>query len=174
VVQTDGNPRNFIAPTKAAIAKVDKNQPVTRVRTIAEIANGAVARPRFRAQLVGTFAAMALVLAAVGVFGVLAFSVHRRVREFGLRMALGAQPGDVLRMVLGGAFKVTLIGIVIGMIAAAVLVKSLSTLLFGVAPFDPITFIIAPAILAMTALIAGAVPAWRAVHVDPVRALRQD
>jgi putative ABC transport system permease protein len=174
VVQTEGNPRNYIGPAKAAIAKVDKNQPVTRVRTIAEIATGAVARPRFRAQLVGTFATMALVLAAVGVFGVLAFSVHRRVREFGLRMALGAQPSDVLRMVLGGAFKVTATGIVIGLIAAALLVKSLSTLLFGVAPFDPLTFIVAPAILALTALIAGAVPAWRAVHVDPVRALRQD
>jgi ABC-type antimicrobial peptide transport system permease subunit len=139
-----------------------------------EVAADSVAQPRFRSELVGTFAGLALTLAAVGIFGVLAFVVSQRTREFGIRMALGARAGDVLRLVIAGGFKIVAIGIVIGLAAAAALARLLTTLLFGVKPLDPATFLGAPAVLALVALAACAVPALRAARVDPVIALRQE
>ena len=111
----------MLPAVRAAVARVDKERPVTRVRTIDVVAAEATSRPRFRAVLVGLFAALALGLAMVGVFGVLAYSVQQRVREFGVRIAMGARASDVMRLVLGSAAKLTLIGLAIGLIAAAVL-----------------------------------------------------
>jgi putative ABC transport system permease protein len=124
--------------------------------------------------LVGTFAAVALALAMVGVFGLLAYSVQQRLREFGVRIAMGAAASDVMRLVLGNAAKLTLIGLAVGMIAAAALTRYLSTLLYAVKPLDPITFVAVPVVLIVTAAIAVAAPAWRAARVDPVVAFRAE
>jgi putative ABC transport system permease protein len=165
---------SFLPAVKAAIARVDKDQPLTRVRTMDEIAAQSTSQPRVRAALVGVFAALALLLAAVGIFGALAFSVGQRAREFGIRVALGARTHDVLRLVLGRAMAMTATGVAIGLTAAAVLTRFLGTLLFAVKPTDPVTFAAAAAVLASAALVASAVPAWRATRVDPAVALRQE
>jgi putative ABC transport system permease protein len=163
-----------VPAVKAAIARVDKDQPVTRVRTIEVVASEATARPRFRAVLVGTFAALGLALAMVGVFGVLTYSVQQRVREFGVRMAIGAGVREVLRLVLGGAARLTLAGLVIGLGAAALLSRWLATLVFPVSPLDPVTFATVPLVIVVTAAIAVAAPAIRATRVDPVVAFRSE
>jgi putative ABC transport system permease protein len=123
---------------------------------------------------VGTFAALALVLAAVGIFGVIAFSVSQRMREFGIRMALGATEGNILRLVAKSGVKMTVLGLAIGLGGSAWITQSISSLLYGVKPLDPLTFAAAPAILAIVALTASVVPAMRATRVDPVVALRQE
>ena len=174
-VKPQSGPAEALLPTvRAALARVDKERPVTRVRTIDVVASEATARPRFRAVLVGTFAAVALALAMVGVFGLLAYSVQQRLREFGVRIAMGAAASDVMRLVLGNAAKLTLIGLAVGLIAAAALTRYLSTLLYAVKPLDPITFIAVPVVLIVTAAIAVAAPAWRAARVDPVVAFRAE
>jgi putative ABC transport system permease protein len=174
-VRPQSGPAEALLPTvRAALARIDKERPVTRVRTIDVIASEATSRPRFRAVLVGTFAAVALALAMVGVFGVLAYSVQQRVREFGVRVAMGAAASDVMRLVLGNAARLTLIGLAVGLIAAAVLTRYLSTLLYAVTPLDPITFIAVPVVLIITAAIAVAAPVWRAARVDPVVAFRAE
>jgi putative ABC transport system permease protein len=173
-VQTASEPTVLLTAVKTAIARVDKDQPVTRVRTMEEVAAEATSQPRFRAELVGAFAVLALMLAAVGIFGVLAFSVGQRVREFGIRVALGARSHDVLRLVLGSALKMTVAGVAIGLTAAALLTRFLGTLLFEITPIDPITFAGTAGILATAALIACALPAWRATRVDPAVTLRQE
>jgi putative ABC transport system permease protein len=139
-----------------------------------DIASQSVARPRFRAQLIGAFAFLALVLAAAGVGGVLACAVGQRVREFGIRRALGAQKGDILGLVLAGGARMLTVGLVLGLAAAAGLTRSLASLLYGVRPLDPISFVTAPIVLTAVALLACAAPAWRAARVDPSVALRQD
>ena len=173
-LKTAGPPATLITPVRAAIAGIDKDQPVTRMRTMDEVAAEATERPRFRAALVSVFAAMALVLAAVGIFGVLTFSVRERRREFGVRMALGATSVDILRLVLGAGVRIAGSGALIGVASAAVLTRTLASLLFGVTPLDPMTFAAAPALLVITALIACVGPAVRAVRVDPAVTLRQE
>ena len=173
-VQTAGEPIAVLPAVKKAIARIDKDQPLTRIRTMEDVAAAATSQPRFRAELVGMFAALALVLAAVGIFGVLAFSVGQRTREFGIRVALGARSRDVLRLVLGGALKMTGAGVGIGLVAAALLTRLLGTLLFAVQATDPVTFAGTAAVLAATALAACALPAWRATRVDPAVTLRQE
>jgi putative ABC transport system permease protein len=173
IVRPQSGPAEALLPAvRAAIARVDRERPVARVRTIDVVAAEATSRPRFRAVLVGTFAALSLGLAMVGVFGLLAYSVQQRVREFGVRIAMGAAASDVLRLVLGDAAKLMLIGLVLGLTAAAALSRYLTTLLYEVRPLDPLTFIAVPVVLLVTAAIAVATPAWRAARVDPVVAFR--
>jgi putative ABC transport system permease protein len=174
VQPASGSAETLAPAVRAAIASVDKDRPVSRVRTIDTVAFQANARPRFRAVLVGSFATLALVLAMVGVFGVLAYSVQQRMREFGVRMAMGARVGDVLRLVLTGAARLTIIGIGVGLTTAAALSRFLATLVFPVAPLDPVTFTVVPLLLLATAAIAVAAPAWRAARVDPVVAFRNE
>jgi putative ABC transport system permease protein len=175
LVRSAGGSAAALAPSvRAAIGRVDKTRPLTRVQTLADIERGATARWRFRAQLVGAFATLALTVALVGVFGVLAYSVQQRTREFGVRMALGARRSDVLNLVLSGAARVVGIGAVVGLIAAALLTRSITTLLFAVTPLDPATFIVATALLLVTAAAATAGPAWRASRVDPIVTFRND
>jgi ABC-type antimicrobial peptide transport system permease subunit len=135
---------------------------------------GDLGQLKFRAVLVGTFATVALVLAMIGVFGVFAYSVQQRMREFGVRVAMGARMRDVLRLVLAGAARLTGIGIVIGLATAAALGRFLATLVFPVTPLDPVTFAVVPIVLIATAAIAVAAPAWRAARVDPVVAFRNE
>jgi putative ABC transport system permease protein len=172
-------PREGAAETLApairrAIASVDKDLPISRVLTLDDVARRATARPRFRAQLVIAFAVLALTLATVGVFGVLAYSVQQRTREFGVRIALGATMADVMRLVLTGAARYTAFGVAIGLALAAVASRSIATLLFGVAPWDPLTFGAVGIVLAVTAALAAAAPAIRAARVDPVEAFRSE
>jgi putative ABC transport system permease protein len=133
-----------------------------------------MSRQRFRAVLVGTFAALALGLAMVGVFGVLAYSVQQRAREFGVRIAMGAGVRDVLRLVLGSAARLTAVGLAIGLGASAILSRWLTTLVFPIAPLDPVTFALVPVVLVITAAIAVAAPAIRATRIDPVVAFRNE
>jgi putative ABC transport system permease protein len=173
IVRPQAGPAEALLPAvKAAVARVDKEQPVTRVRTIQAVAAEATSRPRFRAVLVGTFAALALGLAMVGVFGLLAYSVQQRVREFGVRIAIGAGTSDVMRLVIGSAAKLTIIGLVIGLTGAALLSRYVTTLVYPVRPLDPVTFIAVPIVLVITAAVAVMAPAWRAARVDPVVAFR--
>jgi putative ABC transport system permease protein len=173
-VRTAGEPMAMSAAVRSAIAQADKDLPVTHLRTMDEIAYQSSARPRFRARLLAGFAMLALSLAAVGVFGVLAFSVSQRTREFGIRMALGAQAGSVLRMVLARGVRIAFLGVGLGLAAAALLARTVGTLLFGVQPLDPVTFGGAALVLASVAIGAAVLPAWRAARVDPAVALRQE
>jgi putative ABC transport system permease protein len=159
---------------RAVIARVDPEQPVTRVQTLDEVAWRTVARPRFRATLVATFAGLALLLAMIGVFGVLAYAVQQRWREFGVRIALGASAGHVLMLVAGSAARVIGAGIVIGIALAAVLSRFIAVFLFGVQPWDVVTFGAVVCVLALTGAIAALAPALRAARVDPVVAFRND
>ena len=177
IVRPNAGPASALASSvRAAITRVDKEQLVTvgPLITLDDVAFEATARQRFRARLVMAFAALALVLAMVGVFGIIAYSVQQRMREFGVRIALGAGTGTVLGLVLRGAARMVGIGAVIGLVAAALLSQSLSTFLFGVQPLDPTTFVIVAAVLLLTATLAAAVPAMRAARVDPVQAFRSE
>jgi putative ABC transport system permease protein len=164
-----------LAPTVlAAIARIDPEQPVTRVRTLDEVEWRAIARPRFRATLVTAFAGLALLLAMVGVFGVLAYSVQQRWREFGVRIALGASVGHVLGLVGRAAVGVLGVGLVVGLLGAVALARFVSSFLFGVQPWDAVTFGAVAAVLAVTGAVAALAPALRAARVDPVIAFRND
>jgi len=140
--------------------------------TLEDVAWEATARHRFRAVMVITFAGLALLLAMVGVFGILAYSVQQRVRDFGVRRALGATTSDVLRLVVGSAVRTIATGAVIGLVLSTVLGRLLSTMLFGVQPLDAMTFAAVTIVLALTAAVATAGPAWRAARIDPAVALR--
>lgn len=175
VVRPASGRAEALAPSiRAAIARVDKEQLVSirGVMTVEDVVREATSRHRFRAVLVMTFAGLALVLAMIGVFGILAYSVQQREREFGVRRALGATTSDVLRLVLGSAARVIATGAVIGLALSAVLSRLLATLLFGVQPLDPRTFASVTIVLALTAAAAIAGPAWRAARIDPAVALR--
>jgi putative ABC transport system permease protein len=174
VVQPASGTAAALAPAvRAAVARIEPDRPLV-FRTLTTIHTQATSRPRFRAVLVGSFAVLALVLAVVGVFGVLAYSVQQRTREFGVRIALGANAASVLRLVMSSAGGVIGIGLAIGLVAAAVLTRSISTFLFGVQPLDPVTFVLVPLVLTATSAIAVAAPAWRAARVDPVVAFRNE
>jgi putative ABC transport system permease protein len=163
-------------PVRAALARVDKEQLVSvrEVMTLDDVAWEATARHRFRAVLVMTFAGLALVLAMVGVFGILANVVQQRVRDFGVRRALGASTSDVFGVVIGNAARVIAAGVLIGLALSAILTRLLASVLFGVRPLDPMTFASVATGLALTAALAAAIPAWRATRIDPAVALRTE
>lgn len=139
-----------------------------------EVAAEATSRPRFRAQLVGVFAVLAVVLAAVGIFSVVMFSVQQRAREFGIRLAVGARRGDIFGLVVGRGVRLTAAGLALGLFASVLLTRSLNSLLFGVAPFDPVAFAVATAGVGVIALGACVVPALRAIQSDPAATLRAE
>jgi putative ABC transport system permease protein len=170
----DGRADALAPDVREALARVDRLLPVRHVVTLAVIAHDATARYRFRAVMVMTFAGLALLLAMIGVFGVLAYSVQQRWREFGVRMALGATAADVLVLVLSHAARVVALGAIVGLAAAAALGRSISGFLFGVPPLDPVTYLSVAVILTITAIVAMAAPAWRAAHVDPAVAFRSE
>jgi len=170
-------PAEALAPSiRAAIGRVDTAQLVNigDVMTLDDVARVATSRHRFRAVAVVTFAGLALVLAMVGVFGVMAYSIQQRVREFGVRMALGATRGDMLQLVLGSAAGVVAGGAAVGLVLASLLSRVLHTVLFGVQPLDPSTFAAVIAVLVVTAALSTAVPAWRATRVDPAAIMKGD
>ena len=151
---------------------IDKNLPVTDIAQLPNTLNASVAQPRFRTLLLGLFGAIALILAAVGIFGVISYSVSRRTRELGIRMALGAQPGSVLSMILRETLALTLIGIAVGIPCAVATTRLFTHLLFKVTPYDPVTLALVPFVLIAVGVLASYVPARRATRVDPMVALR--
>ena len=172
VVRTSLPPSTILPAIKNAIWSVDRNQPVFEVRSMDEIVSGIVSAPRLAFLLLGVFASLALALAAIGIYGVTSYLVSQQTHEIGVRMAMGAQPSDISRMVLGHGARLAGIGIIGGTAAALALTRPLSSLLFGVSATDPLTFVGVAILLTTVALAACYVPARRAMHVDPVVALR--
>ena len=171
-----GRAEALASSVRAAIGRVDREQLVSvrNVTTLEEVAWEATGRHRFRAVMVMTFAALALLLAMVGVFGILACTVQQRVRDFAVRRALGATTGDVLRLVVGSATRVVATGVVVGLMLSTMLGRLIGTMLFGVKPLDSWTFAAVTIVLALTATLAVAGPAWRATRIDPAAALRSE
>jgi predicted permease len=174
VVSTKVDPLSLAATVRRTVWEVDKDQPVSNIRTMNEVISESVARQRFSMLLLGIFSVVALVLAAVGIYGVMAYSVTQRTREFGIRMALGARTFDVMKLAVGGGLKLILIGVVIGLAAAFVLTRVMSSLLFNVSATDPLTFITISLVLMGVAVLASFIPARRATKVDPMVALRAE
>jgi putative ABC transport system permease protein len=174
VVRSTLPPSSILPAIKNAIWSVDKNQPVFEVRSMDEIVSGIVSAQRLAFLLLGVFAFLALALAAIGIYGVTSCMVNERTHEFGVRIALGAQPGDVSRLVLTQGARLAGIGILAGALAAFALTRLLSSLLFNVSATDPFTFVGVAIFLALVALAAGYIPARRATNVDPMIALRHE
>jgi putative ABC transport system permease protein len=162
------------AVVRQRIAEFDPQLLVLRIRPMDEIVSGALSRPRFNLLLLASFATVALLLAAIGIYGVLAYLVTQRTREIGIRMALGARAADVLRLVLREGMTPVVLGAGAGMVGALAGTRAIGSLLFGVTPLDPVSFAIAPALLATVALLACYLPARRATRVDPLVALRDE
>jgi putative ABC transport system permease protein len=174
VVRTAGDPLSMAGAVRNAIQKVNKDQPVMRIETMEQVVAASLAQSRFAAALLSLFAALALVLAAVGIYGVMAYDVADRTREIGVRMALGAEARDVLRLIIGQGLKLVLIGVALGLIVALTLTRLMKALLFGVSATDPLTFGVVAALLAAIALLACWLPARRATKVDPMVALKYE
>jgi putative ABC transport system permease protein len=160
------------ARLRQAVAAIDKDQPVFVVNAMQELLDNSVAPRRFAALILALFGALALVLAAAGIYGVAAYSVSRRAHEIGLRVALGAQRGDVMRLIVGQGIRLTTVGIALGLAGAFAATRALSSLLYGVGATDPATFVSVPLVLAAVGLTACYIPARRATKIDPMAALR--
>jgi putative ABC transport system permease protein len=174
VVKTEVDPASLAATVRKTVWEIDKDQPVSNIRTMEDILLASIARQRFSMLLLAIFAAVALILAAVGIYGVMSYSVAQRTREIGIRMALGAQTGTVLKLAVGYGLKLVAAGTVIGLIAAFALTRLMSTLLFGVTATDPATFTLISLLLIGVAAVASYIPARRATKVDPIIALRYE
>ncbi|HKP87819.1 MAG TPA: ABC transporter permease, partial [Blastocatellia bacterium] len=174
VVRTNVDPLSLAAAVRSEVWAIDKDQPVSNITTMNEILSGSVAKQRFNTLLLAIFAGVALVLAAVGIYGVISYSVTQRTREIGIRMALGADSRDVMRMVVGQGFALVSVGVAIGLASAFVLTRLMQSLLFGVSATDPVTFISISIVLVAVAMLASYVPARKATKVDPMVALRYE
>ena len=174
VVRTSVEPTSLAASVRRAAAEVDKSAAVSDVKTMDHIVNDAVTQPRFNLFLLGLFSGIALLLSAAGIYGVTAYSVTQRTHEFGIRMALGAQVSDVLRMILRQGMLLISVGIAVGLVASFALTRLLRTLLFGISATDPLTFVAITLLLTLVALLACYIPARRATKVDPLVALRYE
>jgi putative ABC transport system permease protein len=173
-IRTEGRPESFIGAVRKQVKELDADLPVTRIMTMNEVVARSVWQQRLYTALFGVFAAVALILATVGIYGVMSYAVTQRTREIGLRMALGANRTDVLKLVIGHGVVVTTIGIGVGIVSAIALTRLMSTLLFNVTATDPITFVVVSVLLAGVAVGACFVPARRAAKVDPMVALRYE
>lgn len=173
-VRTSVDPKSTLAAIQAAIREVDKDQPVYQVQTIEELVRDSLGTRRFALTILILFAVLALVLAVSGIYGVISYSVTQRTQEIGIRMALGAQGTDVLRLVLGQFMRLTLVGVALGLVGAYAATRLMTTLLFGVTPTDITTFVLVSVVLSIVALVACLIPARRATRVDPLVALRYE
>jgi putative ABC transport system permease protein len=174
VVRTSQDGMNIANQMRRAILEVDPQTAIPNVETLEHARNASMASPRVMMDLLGIFSGLALVIAAFGIGGILALSVNQRLNEIGIRVALGAKPGDLLAMILRQGMTLVVIGLAIGFVSAMGLTRLMKTLLFEVQPTDPITFAGVSLVLATAALVASYVPARRALRIDPLRALRSE
>jgi putative ABC transport system permease protein len=173
-VKTSGDPQRILPAVRRQVAALDPRLPVAQVRLMEDVIAAANARPRFLTVLLGLFSFIALALAAVGIYGVMAFIVAQRTREFGIRMAIGAVPTDVLNLVLGQGMRLGLTGVALGAFGAFVLTRFIRQLLFSVPSLDPLTFVATAVLLTLVIAAACYIPARRATRVDPMVALRYE
>jgi len=174
VVRSSAKPASLVSAVSNAVHDVDRNIPVRNVLTMDELVTTSLSQQRFNLMLLGAFAVLALILAAIGIYSVLSYSVRRRVQEIGIRLALGARISDVLRMIVIEGMRPTLLGVTIGIVGALALGQVMSSLVYGVKPTDPLTFLAVAMVLAVVALSATIIPAYRAARVDPMVALRYE
>jgi putative ABC transport system permease protein len=168
------DPGALVATVRSRVAQLDPALPLYNTRTMDDVFYTALAEPRFSTTVLGLFATLALILATVGVYGVLAFSISRRSQEMAIRVALGAQRQDVLRLVLGQGMRMTLVGAAIGLAGTFAVTRLLESQLYGVSPLDPLPFVGTTLVLGLAALLACYIPARRAARVDPIVALRHE
>ena len=174
VVRSAVEPESLIQAVREAVRQIDKAQPVAEIREMDQIISEVAAQPRFNTLLLSLFAGVALLLAAAGIYGVMSYSVTQRTHEIGLRMALGAQTRDVIRLIVGQCIKLTLAGLALGLVCAYAMTRIMATLLYGISPTDPSTFAVGTLLLVVVALLACYLPARRAAKVDPLIALRYE
>ncbi len=174
VIRSGGDPAGIASAVQSVVGEVDKNQPVSSVRTLEQVISEATTRPRFNTLLLAVFSGVALLLAAAGIYGVMAYVVAQRTHEIGVRMALGARPRDVFKLIMSRGALLTLAGLGLGLLGAFTTTRVLSGLLYGISPTDPLTFGSVVALLAGVALLASYIPARRATKVDPMVALRYE
>jgi putative ABC transport system permease protein len=173
-VRTSGDPLAVISSVRSVLHNLDPRTALYNVAPMSQIVSNSIARPRLYAVLVSIFAGVAVALAAIGIYGTMAYSVAQRTREIGIRMALGAQRAEVMRLVLGQTLVLTVVGILGGISGAAAVTRYLEGMLFGLTPLDPATFITVSALFTLVATIASYLPARRATRVDPLIALREE
>jgi ABC-type antimicrobial peptide transport system permease subunit len=171
IVRTAGNPVDVTASVRSAIREIDPGLPLVNVRTMDRAIAGTVAQPRLQMLLLVIFAGVAVVLATVGVYGVMAYTVSQRVPEIGVRMAIGASPSQVVGMVVWQGTQLALLGVIVGLIASVLAATAMQSLLFDVSRLDPVTFVIAPVVLGVAAIVASYLPARRAAEISPLAAL---
>jgi putative ABC transport system permease protein len=174
LVRTKTDPATMTSAVRGAMQEIDKDLPLYGIKTVSDVISDSVAPRRLNMLLLGIFAGLALVLAAVGLYGVISYSVSQRTREIGIRMALGASHKSVLRLVVGQGIVLASVGVAIGVVASFFLTKFMATLLFGVSPTDPITFVAISVLLIAVSIVASVIPARRAMKVDPMVALRYE
>jgi len=174
VVKGNGDPNQLIAAARNQVRTLDPDQPIYNIRTMDEIRGESVAPQRLNLMLLSIFAGIAFVLAIVGIYGVMSYAVTQRTHEIGIRMAIGAQPRDVFKMILGQGMLLTVIGMVAGLVGAFALTRLMATMLFSIKPTDPLTFAVVAVLLVAVALIACYIPGRRATKVDPVNSLRYE
>jgi putative ABC transport system permease protein len=174
VVRTKNDPMSLATLIRHEVAALDPQQPVARIASLDELMEASTAQPRFRTFLLGSFAGIALLLSAVGIYGVMAYTVSRRTREMGVRMALGARPVDIFKLVVGQSMRLTLLGILLGLLGAYAVTRVMNGLLFGVTSTDPFIFTSVTLLLCGVALLASYLPARRAMSVSPMAALRDE
>jgi putative ABC transport system permease protein len=174
VLRTAGDPLLQASALRSALSEIDPNQPLVNVRTMEDNIATTVAQPRFRTWLIGIFAGLAVLLGAVGIYGVMSYSVTQRTNEIGIRVTLGAQPADVFRAVVGEGLRFALLGVGVGLAAALVLTRVLQSFLYGISATDPLTFASVTSLLVSVAVAASFFPARRATRVDPIIALRHE
>jgi len=174
VLRTPNDPETLATAVRAAVESVDQDQPVSALTTMDAIIAKSVAPQRFRMLLLGLFASLALILATLGTYSVLSYAVEQRTHEIGVRTALGAAPIDILRLVVAQGFRITLLGVIAGLLGALALTRFMANMLYGIGATDPLTFAAVALLLFAAALAACYVPARRAAKVDPMVALRTE
>jgi putative ABC transport system permease protein len=174
VLRTSNDPRSLTGSLTSAIHEIDANQPVVKIRTMEENVAASVAQPRFRTVLLAILAGLALLIAAVGIYGVMSFAVTQRTREIGTRMALGSTPAQVFKLVIGDGLRLTAIGVVVGLVVGIIAARYLASLLFQIGAIDPLALSIVTVLLVAVASLACYIPARRATRVDPTIALRYE
>jgi ABC-type antimicrobial peptide transport system permease subunit len=174
ILKTANPPAGLSALLRRAIASIDRNVPVSGITTLEAMVDSSIGQPRFFAMLAAGFATLALLLAAIGIYGVMAYAVAQRTTEIGVRVALGAAPSEVFWLIVGDGLRVTAAGVLVGLGGSLLVAKALQTLPFGVSPWEPLTQLATASVLLLTATAACAGPARRAMRVDPMVSLRSE